>query len=106
MGFDVEMAHILAEDLNAVQVEFVPFEFERLGTTCSTPGRWTLPCPVSPALPDRFLLASFSREPYLDLRLAFIVLGPRAGRLQLDLEQLQKRESLTIALVSTHYYRP
>ena len=55
-------------------------------------------------LPDRHAYASFSRS-YLDLTLAFIV-PDHERNLFADLHVLQSRKELTIALVSSHYFRP
>ena len=102
VGFDVEMAYILAEDLN-VSLSFVPFEFDRLGAMLSS-GQIDMAMSCIASLPDRHAYASFSRS-YLDLTLAFIV-PDHERNLFADLELLQDREQLTIALVSSHYFRP
>jgi ABC-type amino acid transport substrate-binding protein len=100
VGFDVEMAHILAEDLG-VHLQFVPFEFDSLGTMLNS-GQIDMAMSCIASLPDRYAYASFSR-PYLDLTLAFIV--PDHEREEfLDLDKLRERDELTIALVSTHYF--
>ena len=70
VGFDVEMAHILAEDLD-VELQFVPFEFDQLGSMLAS-GQIDMAMSCIASLPDRYAYASFSR-PYLDLSLAFIV---------------------------------
>jgi membrane-bound lytic murein transglycosylase MltF len=70
VGFDVEMAHILAQDIGA-SLEFVPFEFDRLNGMLSS-GQIDIAMSCIASLPDRYSLASFSR-PYLDLTLAFVV---------------------------------
>jgi Na+/H+-dicarboxylate symporter/ABC-type amino acid transport substrate-binding protein len=101
VGFDVEMAHILAEDIG-VDLEFVPFEFDRLGRMLAS-GQIDIAMSCIASLPGRFSYASFSR-PYLDLTLAFVV--PDHERdVYADLELLRQRKDLTIALVSNHYFK-
>lgn len=102
VGFDVEMAHILAEDLG-VELEFIPFEFDRLGRMLAS-GQVDMAMSCIASLPDRYAYASFSRS-YLDLSLAFIV---RDHRRELfgDISQLSQEKGLTIAMVSTHYFAP
>ncbi len=100
VGFDVEMAHILAADIK-VDLEFVPFEFDRLGRMLAS-GQIDIAMSCIASLPDRYAYASFAR-PYIDLTLAFVV--PDHERdLFADLELLRQREDLTIALVSNHYF--
>jgi len=102
VGFDVEMAHILAEDLD-VALEFIPFEFDGLGRMLAS-GQVDMAMSCIAALPDRFAFASFSTA-YLDLDLAFIVRDHERGLFS-DLERLRASEELTIAMVSTHYFTP
>jgi ABC-type amino acid transport substrate-binding protein len=102
VGFDVEMAHALAEDLS-VDLEFVPFEFDRLGNMLSS-GQIDMAMSCIASLPDRYSYASFSRS-YLDLTLAFIVADHERSQFR-DLQTLQSRRELTVALVSSHYFRP
>ena len=100
VGFDVEMAHILAEDIK-VDLEFVPFEFDRLGRMLAS-GQIDIAMSCIASLPDRYAYASFAR-PYIDLTLAFVV--PDHERdLYADLDLLRQRQDLTIALVSNHYF--
>jgi Na+/H+-dicarboxylate symporter/ABC-type amino acid transport substrate-binding protein len=100
VGFDVEMAHILAEDLG-VDLQFIPFEFDRLGNML-TSGQVDMAMSCIASLPDRYAYSSFSR-PYLDLSLALIV-RDHERKIYGDLELLREREDLTIAMISTHYY--
>jgi Na+/H+-dicarboxylate symporter/ABC-type amino acid transport substrate-binding protein len=102
MGFDAEMAHILAEDLN-VALEFIPFEFDGLGRMLGS-GQVDMAMSCIASLPDRYVYASFSRS-YLDLNLAFVVQDYERESFT-DLELLREREDLTIAMVSTHYFKP
>jgi ABC-type amino acid transport substrate-binding protein len=100
VGFDVEMAHILAQDLG-VDLQFVPFEFDSLGRMLSS-GQLDIAMSCIAALPDRFAYASFSR-PYLDLNLSFIVEDHERESFA-DIEKLRQRGNLTIAMISTHYF--
>lgn len=100
VGFDVEMAHILAEDLG-VELQFLPFEFDSLGRMLSS-GQMDMAMSCVASLPDRYAHFSFSR-PYLDLTLAFIVPDYQREVFS-DLELLQERKDLTIAMVSTSYF--
>ncbi|RLA09617.1 MAG: hypothetical protein DRQ54_02140 [Gammaproteobacteria bacterium] len=102
VGFDVEMAHILAEDIGA-KLEFVPFEFNQLDSMLKS-GQIDLAMSCIAGLPDRYTKASFSRA-YLDLTLAFIV-RDHERHLYRDVEALRLEEELTIALVSSHYFKP
>jgi Na+/H+-dicarboxylate symporter/ABC-type amino acid transport substrate-binding protein len=102
VGFDVEMAHILAQDLG-VELEFIPFEFDGLGRMLAS-GQIDMAMSCIAALPDRFAYASFSSG-YLELNLAFIV-QDHERELFSDLELLSQREELTIAMVSSHYFEP
>ena len=102
VGFDVEMAYALAEDLN-VELEFVPFEFDLLGKMLSS-GQIDMAMSCIASLPDRYSYASFSRS-YLDLTLAFIV-QDHERHLFDDMEELRNRDELTVALISSHYFRP
>ncbi len=102
VGFDVEMAHILAEDIG-VDLEFVPFEFERLDQMLAS-GQIDMAMSCIAGLPDRYAKASFSRA-YLDLTLAFIV-PDHKRRIYEDLDALRLEEDLTVAMVSSHYFEP
>ncbi len=102
VGFDVEMAHILAEDLG-VELEFVPFEFDTLGRMLSS-GQLDIAMSCIASLPDRYAYVSFSQG-YLDLTLAFIVRDHLRDEFS-DLEVLAQQEDLTIAMVSTDYFAP
>lgn len=102
VGFDVEMAYALAEDLG-VELEFVPFEFDQLGRMLSY-GQIDMAMSCIASLPDRYSYASFSRS-YLDLSLAFIV-PDHQRHLFDDIEGLRARDDLTIALISSHYFQP
>ncbi len=100
VGFDVEMAHILAQDMG-VNLEFVPFRFDQLGALLSS-GQIDIAMSCIAVLPDRNIDAAFSRS-YLDLNLALIVRDHEQERFA-DVEHMREVEDLTIALVSTLYY--
>ena len=100
VGFDVEMAQQLAVDLGA-ELEFVPFEFDDLGRMLAS-GQVDVAMSCVASLPDRFAYASFSK-PYLELKLGFVV-RDHDRHLFNDIEQLRRRDRVTIALVSSHYH--
>jgi Na+/H+-dicarboxylate symporter/ABC-type amino acid transport substrate-binding protein len=102
VGFDVEMAHAMAEDIG-VELAFTPFEFDALGAMLDA-GQIDIAMSCIASLPDRYAYASFSR-PYLDLGLALIVPDHERERFS-DPELLREMEDLTIALVSSHYFVP
>jgi Na+/H+-dicarboxylate symporter/ABC-type amino acid transport substrate-binding protein len=102
VGFDVEMAHHLAQDIG-VKLEFVPFEFDGLKQMLRS-GQIDIAMSCIASLPDRYMKASFSRA-YIDLTLAFIV-RDHERQLYSDIAALQAEPDLTIALVSSHYFEP
>ncbi|NQX90195.1 MAG: cation:dicarboxylase symporter family transporter [Halioglobus sp.] len=102
VGFDVEMAHILAEDI-AASLEFVPFDFDKIDRMLAS-GQIDLAMSCIAGLPDRYTKASFSR-PYLDLTLALIV-PDHDRRLFEGIDNLRENKDLTIAMISSHYFEP
>ncbi len=102
VGFDVEMAHLLAEDLG-VSLQFVPFEFDRLGGMLDS-GQLDTAMSCIASLPDRYTYASFSRA-YLDLTLALVV-ADHDRALFGDVERMRAMGDLKIALVGSHYFAP
>ncbi|RLQ21984.1 hypothetical protein DWB85_10375 [Seongchinamella sediminis] len=100
VGFDVEMAHMMAQDLE-VGLEFIPFEFDGLKRMLAS-GQIDIAMSCIASLPDRYADTSYSR-PYLDLALAFITLDHQRQTFR-DMEALEARDDLTIALVSSSYY--
>jgi ABC-type amino acid transport substrate-binding protein len=101
VGFDVEMAHMLAEDLD-VDLEFVPFVFERLDRMLDS-GQIDIAMSCVASLPDRYAKASFSRS-YLDLTMALVVRDHSRSEFS-DIVQLQRRqENLTLAVVGNTYF--
>ena len=101
VGFDVEMAHILAEDMK-VELEFVPFEFDTLGQMLSN-GQMDIAMSCVALLPDRNIASSFS-APYLDLNLSMIVLDHRKSEFE-SFARMREIEDLSIAMISTDYFR-
>ena len=99
VGFDVEMAHILAEDLG-VELEFTAVELIRAGEMLSS-GQIDIGMSCVASLPDMYREVSFSRA-YLDLTLALVVEDHRRNDFR-DLEALQQQE-ITVALVASHYF--
>ncbi|TDG14828.1 cation:dicarboxylase symporter family transporter [Seongchinamella unica] len=100
VGFDVEMAHMLAQDLE-VKLEFVPFEFDGLRRMLAS-GQIDIAMSCVASLPDRYADASFSR-PYLDLAMAFVTRDHQREVFS-DIQTLKAWDGLTIALVSSSYY--
>lgn len=102
VGFDVEMAHILAEDIG-VKLEFVPFEFDILDHMLNS-GQIDMAMSCIAGLPDLFVKASFSKA-YIDLTLAAVV-PDHERHLFSDHEALLAKKGLKIALVNSHYLEP
>jgi len=100
VGFDVEMAHMMAQDLE-VELEFIPFEFDGLKRMLAS-GQIDIAMSCIASLPDRYAYASYSR-PYLDLAMAFITRDHLRETFS-DIEALRAWDGLTIALVSSTYY--
>ncbi len=101
MGFDVEMAHILAQDMG-LELEFIPFQFDRLQSMLDA-GQLDIAMSCIASLPDRYSLASFS-APYLDLTLSLIV-RDHQRKYFADMESLRELAELRIAMVGTHYFQ-
>lgn len=101
VGFDVEMAHMMAQDLE-VELEFIPFEFDGLKRMLAS-GQIDIAMSCVASLPDRYAYASYSR-PYLDLAMAFITRDHLRETFS-DIAALRAWEGLTIALVSSTYYQ-
>ncbi len=101
VGFDVEMAHILAQDMD-LELEFIPFQFDRLRSMLDA-GQLDIAMSCIASLPDRYSLASFS-APYLDLRLSLIVRDHQRKNFA-DMDSLRELKGLRIAMVGTHYFQ-
>jgi ABC-type amino acid transport substrate-binding protein len=100
VGFDIEMAHMLAEDLG-VALEFHSIESANVGDMLSS-GQIDIAMSCIASLPDMYGQVSFSRS-YLDLTLSLIVEDHLRNQYS-DLEALKKHEEITIALVASHYF--
>jgi ABC-type amino acid transport substrate-binding protein len=100
VGFDIEMAHLLAEDLG-VELEFTPLETRGVGDMLSA-GQIDIVMSCIASLPDLYRKASFSRS-YLDLTLALVV-PDHMRDIYSNIEELKQRD-ITIALVSSHYFK-
>ncbi len=100
VGFDIEMAHLLAEDLG-VELEFVPVETRGVGDRLST-GQIDIVMSCVASLPDLYREVSFSRS-YLDLTLALVV-PDHMRHIYANIEELKQRD-LTIALVISDYFK-
>jgi ABC-type amino acid transport substrate-binding protein len=100
VGFDIEMAHLLAEDLG-VELVFTPITVNEAGTMLST-GQIDIAMSCIASLPDMYRKVSFSRS-YLELTLALIARDHMRDEYY-DIEALRQRD-ITIALVRSHYFR-
>ena len=79
VGFDVEMAHLLAQDLG-VQLAFVPVMRDRM-TEQVNEGYCDIVMSGMVVTPERALEVAFS-VPYTDATAAFVVQRPPSGRVQ------------------------
>lgn len=100
VGFDAAMAHSLASDLD-VSLSFVPFEFTSLGTALSD-GRVDIAMSCIASLPERYRQATYSNA-YLDLTLSLVVPDHRRRDFN-TLQAIAAQPTLSIALVSSHYF--
>jgi Na+/H+-dicarboxylate symporter len=100
VGFDVEMAHMLAEELN-VDVEFVPFQYETLADQLNR-GEFNIAMSGIGMSISRIEALNFS-DPYLELTNALIVRDHRRDEF-VDLKSIRKIEGLTLTLVKDKSY--
>ncbi len=100
VGFDVEMAHMMAQDLG-VELEFSSIESQKVGEML-TSGQIDIAMSCIPGLPDMYGEVSFSRS-YLGLTLALVVPDHMRDQYS-NLEDLRQQE-ITIALVASNYFR-
>jgi Na+/H+-dicarboxylate symporter len=100
VGFDVEMAHMLANELN-VNVEFVPFQYETLAGQLNR-GEFDIAMSGIGMSISRIEALNFS-DPYLYLTFALAVRDHRRGEF-IDLESIRKIEGLTLTLVKDKSY--
>jgi len=95
VGFDVEMAHMLANELN-VDVEFVPFQYDTLADQLNR-GEFDIAMSGIGMSMSRIEVLNFS-DPYLELTFALIVRDHRRGEF-INIESIRKIEGLTVTLV-------
>jgi Na+/H+-dicarboxylate symporter len=100
VGFDVDMAQMLAEDLG-VSVEFVPFELETLSDQLKR-GDFDLAMSGIAMTPTRMLRMSLT-EGYLDSTLAFVVRDHRRVEFS-TASSLAELEQLTVAIPDSAYF--
>jgi ABC-type amino acid transport substrate-binding protein len=100
VGFDVEMAHMLANELN-VDVVFVPFQYETLADQLNR-GEFDIAMSGIGMSISRIEALNFS-DPYLELTFALIVRDHRRGEF-INLESIRKIEGLTLTLVKDKSY--
>ena len=100
VGFDVEMAHMLANELN-VDAEFVPFQYETLADQLNR-GQFDIAMSGIDMSISRIEALNFS-DPYLELTLALIVRDYRRDEF-INIESIRKIEGLTLTLVKDESY--
>ena len=100
VGFDVEMALILANELN-VDAEFVPFQYDTLAHQLNR-GEFDIAMSGISMSTSRIEALNFS-DPYLELTVALIVRDHRRNEF-LNLESIRKIEGLTVAIVKDKSY--
>lgn len=100
VGYDIEMAHMLANELN-VDVEFVPFLYETLADQLNR-GEFDIAMSGIGMSISRIEALNFS-DPYLELTFALIVRDHRRGEF-INLESIRKIEGLTVTLVEDKSY--
>ena len=100
VGFDVELAHLLARDIG-VKVEFIEFPAGELASAVSS---GTADIGIGGmALTPRLAMHTLYSEPYLDETLAFIVKDHLRGRFE-HWESIAKIRDITIGLPALPYY--
>lgn len=99
VGFDIEMAHMLAEDLG-VELEFTSIESGGIGEMLTT-GQIDIAMSCIASLPDMYREVSFSRA-YLHLTVALVVEDHMRNSFS-DIEALRQQD-VTIALVASDYF--
>ena len=100
VGYDVEMAHMLANELN-VDVEFVPFQYETLADQLNR-GEFDIAMSGISMSTSRIEVVNFS-DPYLKLTVAFIVRDHRRDEF-INPESIRKIERLTVTIVKDKSY--
>ena len=99
VGFDIELAHLLARDL-AVSVEFAEWPGEELAGAVSD-GRCDIGIGGNPVTPNQALRSLYS-EPYLDETVAFIVKDYLRARFE-TWSSIQQIRDLTIGVPPLPY---
>jgi ABC-type amino acid transport substrate-binding protein len=100
VGFDVELAHLLARDIG-VKVEFIEFPAGELAGAVSS-GAADIGIGGMPLTP-RLAMDTLYSEPYLDETLAFVVKDHLRGRFE-HWESIAKIRDITIGLPPLPYY--
>ena len=98
VGFDIEMAHILANELG-VELEFVPIDLEKVGMHL-TAGHYDMASFATTT--NRALQMAFS-APYLDLTLAFVVKDYRRDEFT-SWDSIARIGALKIGIPNVPYY--
>jgi len=100
VGFDVEMAYMLANELN-VDAEFVPFQYDTLADQLNR-GEFDIAMSGISMSTSRIETVNFS-DPYLKLTVAFVVRDYRRNEF-MSLESMHKIEELTVTIVKDKSY--
>ena len=100
VGFDIELAHLLARDLG-VQVEFAEWPAAQLADAVSD-GHCDLGVGGNPITPQLAIRALYS-EPYLDETVAFVVKDHLRDRFE-TWSSIQQSRDLTIGVPPLPYY--
>jgi ABC-type amino acid transport substrate-binding protein len=100
VGFDVDMAHLMAEDLG-MQLVMVPFEFHTLADQLDR-GDFDIAMSGISVTPTRLLRMSLS-EPYMNSTLAFVV-KDHLRREFSSSESLAELTDVTIAVPRSNYF--
>lgn len=99
VGFDVQMAYVLAEDLD-LDIEFVPYTLATVNDRLAT-GRIDIAMGGLAMTPTRFAAIAFT-EPVLNLSHAFVVRDYRRDEFT-DLQRVARRDDLTLAVIDDDY---
>jgi len=100
VGFDVEMALMLANELN-VDLEFIPFRYDTLPDQLNR-GEFDIAMSGISMSTSRIETLNFS-DPYLELTVALVVRDHRRDEF-INFESIRKIEGLTVTLVKDKSY--
>lgn len=100
VGFDVEMAHNLARDLN-VGLEFVPYSFGTMFDQLND-GEFDIAFTMPPVTPGNLAKARFG-TPHMDLTVALAVRDPDRARVS-TLKDLQAWKGIRIGVFNDQYF--